>query len=57
VQPNPAWSRVGDAHDPDLSGSIFVATDGVESPFGSHISLAVTEKDTEVLFSSAKKYA
>jgi len=36
---------------------VTVATDGGLTPFGSHISLAVTEKDTVVNFSSAKKYA
>jgi len=33
------------------------ATKGVESPFGSCGSLAVTEKDTVGCFSTAKKYA
>ncbi len=33
------------------------ATNGEISPFGSHISLAVTERDTIVVFSTAKGYA
>jgi len=34
-----------------------IATDRSLTPFGSCGSLAVTEKDTEVFFSSAKRYA
>jgi hypothetical protein len=57
--------RVEDVHDPKESPSpktraplrAFIATHGVFAPFGSFVSLAVTEKDTVVVFSSAKKYA
>lgn len=51
--------RVGDAHAcsfPKVACKA-VATDRGVTPFGSLGSLAVTEKDTVVVFSSAKKYA
>jgi hypothetical protein len=55
VQPNPSWSARGKT--PTKPEGLVNATKGVVSPFGSHVSLAVTEKDTVVVFSSAKKYA
>ena len=70
VHPSPAWSRVEDVHEGkslvpsrDESPSristptLSFATNGSVAPFGSHVSLAVTERTTVVFSSTAKRYA